>query len=111
MLNIKEKRIKRVRAKISGTPNLPRLSVFRSNKHISAQIIDDTTGVTMAAASDLKSTEKVTGIAKATQVGAKLAEIAKQKKINQVIFDRHGYRYHGRVKALAEGARSGGLKI
>lgn len=110
-MNIKERRIKRVRAKINGTETMPRMSVYRSNKHIYAQIIDDTKGMTLAAVSDLDIKEKGTGLAKAAKIGQKIATTAKLKKINQVIFDRHGYRYHGRVKALAEGARSGGLKL
>ncbi len=106
----------RVRKKVSGTTIRPRLAVFRSNKHISAQVIDDSTGRTVAAAS---STEKAirskvgqTGNTEAaTAVGKLVAERALGKGITDVIFDRGGYRYHGRVKALAEAAREGGLKF
>ena len=107
------KRHKRVRAKISGTAACPRLNVFRSSKNIYAQIIDDEQGVTLAAAS---SVEKDFGETKgnkdeARKVGALIAERAKAKWIETVVFDRGGYIYHGRVKELAEGAREGGLKF
>ena len=107
------KRHKRVRAKISGTAACPRLNVFRSSKNIYAQIIDDEQGVTLAAAS---SVEKDFGENKgnkdeARKVGALIAERAKAKGIETVVFDRGGYIYHGRVKELAEGAREGGLKF
>ena len=106
-------RHKRVRAKISGTAACPRLDVFRSSKNIYAQIIDDEQGVTLAAAS---SVEKDFGETKgnkdeARKVGALIAERAKAKGIETVVFDRGGYIYHGRVKELAEGAREGGLKF
>ncbi len=105
------KRHKRVRAKISGTPGIPRLDVFRSNANIYAQIIDDENGVTLCAAS---SNEKdfeglCSNCEAANKVGKLLAERAKAKGIVTVVFDRGGYIYHGRVKALAEGAREGGL--
>ena len=107
------KRHKRVRAKISGTAACPRLNVFRSSKNIYAQIINDEQGVTLAAAS---SVEKDFGETKgnkdeARKVGALIAERAKAKGIETVVFDRGGYIYHGRVKELAEGAREGGLKF
>ena len=107
------KRHKRVRAKISGTAACPRLDVFRSSKNIYAQIIDDEQGVTLAAAS---SVEKDFGETKgnkdeARKVGALIAERAKAKGIETVVFDRGGYIDHGRVKELAEGAREGGLKF
>ena len=107
------KRHKRVRAKVSGTAACPRLDVFRSSKNIYAQIIDDEQGVTLAAAS---SVEKDFGETKgnkdeARKVGALIAERAKAKGIETVVFDRGGYIYHGRVKELAEGAREGGLKF
>ena len=105
------KRHVRVRGKISGTPECPRLNVFRSNANIYAQIIDDVNGVTLVAANTLeKDFEGATGNAEAAKkVGAALAERAKAKGIEQVVFDRGGYIYHGRVAALAEGAREGGL--
>ena len=107
------KRHKRVRAKISGTPEMPRLNVFRSEANIYDQVIDDVNGVTLASASSLdKAIEGYGGnIAAATAVGKLVAERAKAKGIETVVFDRGGYLYHGRVKALAEGAREGGLKF
>ena len=107
------KRHKRVRAKISGTPEMPRLNVFRSEANIYAQVIDDVNGVTLASASSLdKAIEGYGGnIAAATALGKLVAERAKAKGIETVVFDRGGYLYHGRVKALAEGAREGGLKF
>ena len=107
------KRHVRVRGKISGTPECPRLNVFRSNANIYAQIIDDVNGVTLASASTLeKEFEGATGNAEAAKkVGLALAERAKAKGIEVVVFDRGGYLYHGRVAALAEGAREGGLKF
>ncbi len=107
------KRHVRVRGKISGTPERPRLNVYRSNANIYAQIIDDVNGVTLAAASTLeKSFEGTAGNAEAAKkIGLALAERAKAKGITTVVFDRSGYVYHGRVAALAEGAREGGLEF
>ena len=107
------KRHVRVRGKISGTPERPRLNVFRSNANIYAQIIDDVNGVTLVSANTLeKEFEGTTGNCEgAKKVGAVLAERAKAKGINQVVFDRGGYIFHGRVAALAEGAREGGLEF
>ena len=101
----------RVRGKISGTPERPRLNVFRSNANIYAQLIDDVNGVTLVSANTLeKEFEGATGNAEAAKkVGTVLAERAKAKGIDKVVFDRGGYIYHGRVAALAEGAREGGL--
>lgn len=103
----------RVRRKISGTAERPRLSVFRSNRFIYAQLIDDIQGQTLAAASSLESGGQAEGatatVAAAERVGELLAERAKAKAIEVVVFDRGGYRYHGRVAALADGARKGGL--
>ena len=103
----------RVRGKISGTPNRPRLNVFRSNANIYAQIIDDVNGVTLVSASTIEKTfEGATGNAEAAKkVGQLVAERAKAKGIEEVVFDRGGYVYHGRVAALADGAREGGLKF
>ncbi len=105
------KRHKRVRSKISGTPERPRLNVFRSENHIYAQIIDDTKGVTLCAAASNEKDFGVSGSNKegARKVGKLIAERAKSKGINTVVFDRGGYVYHGRVQELAEGAREGGL--
>ena len=107
------KRHVRVRGKISGTPECPRLNVFRSNANIYAQIIDDVNGVTLVSANTLeKDFEGATGnIEAAKKVGALVAERAKAKGIEEVVFDRGGYIYHGRVAALAEGAREAGLKF
>lgn len=107
------KRHRRVRGKISGTPERPRLNVFRSNKHIYAQIIDDVKGVTLAAASSMEKDFEGTGGNKdaARKVGQLIAERAKAKSIETVVFDRGGYLYHGRVKELADGARESGLKF
>ena len=107
------KRHKRVRGKISGTPERPRLNVFRSNANIYAQIIDDVNGVTLVSASTLdKSFEGATGNKEAARkVGVLVAERAKAKGIENVVFDRGGYVYHGRVAELAEGAREGGLEF
>ena len=107
------KRHKRVRGKVSGTPECPRLNVFRSEKHIYAQVIDDVNGVTLCAASSVEKDFEGLGSNKeaAKKVGNKIAERAKAKGIEKVVFDRGGYIYHGRVKALAEGAREGGLKF
>ena len=107
------KRHVRVRGKVSGTPERPRLNVFRSNANIYAQIIDDVNGVTLVSASTLeKDFEGATGnVEAAKKVGAVLAERAKAKGIDQVVFDRGGYLYHGRVAELAEGAREGGLEF
>ena len=107
------KRHKRVRAKISGTPETPRLDVFRSNAHIYAQIIDDVNGVTLVAASSNEKEFEGLGSNSeaATKVGKLIAERAKEKGIEDVCFDRGGYLYHGRVKALADGAREGGLNF
>ena len=107
------KRHKRVRAKISGTPEMPRLNVFRSETNIYAQIIDDTKGVTLVSASSLEKGFEGAGsnCEAAKKVGQTVAERAKAKGIDTVVFDRGGYLYHGRVKALAEGAREGGLQF
>jgi len=105
---------KRIRGKIEGTSERPRLSIFRSNKQIYARIIDDLAGVTLASCSSrIKdvSSQALSKTEQSAQVGKLLAERAKEKGIEQVIFDRGGYKYHGRVKALAEGAREGGLKF
>ncbi|HBF15057.1 MAG TPA: 50S ribosomal protein L18 [Clostridiales bacterium] len=107
------KRHKRVRAKLSGTPERPRLNVFRSEANIYAQVIDDVNGVTLASASSLdKAIEGYGGnVAAAAAVGKLVAERALAKGIENVVFDRGGYLYHGRVSELAEGAREGGLKF
>jgi len=110
------KRKKRIRKKISGSPERPRLSVFRSTKHIYAQLIDDDNGVTLVAIStlrpDVRQQEKVKGkIEEAKRVGKMIADEAKAKGITEVVFDRNGFLYHGRVKAVSEGAREAGLEF
>ncbi len=109
---IKERRQKRTRAKLFGTLERPRLSVFRSNMFTSAQLIDDLNHKTLVSAStrDLKSKEKGK-ITVAESLGELMAKKAKEMKIDAAVFDRGGYNYHGRVKAVAEGARKGGLQI
>ena len=109
---VRVRKHERVRAKISGTPECPRLVVFRSNKHIEAQIIDDVKGVTLVSTSSVQLKLSNGGnVEGAKVVGAKVAELAKAKKIEKVVFDRGGYIYHGRVQALADAAREGGLKF
>jgi large subunit ribosomal protein L18 len=104
------KRRRRVRARIKGTAERPRLSVFRSNKGIFAQLIDDTQGHTLAAVNWIEpELRKLTATEQATKAGELLAERAKAAGIETCVFDRGGYQYHGRVKALADGAREGGL--
>ena len=104
------KRHKRIRGKISGTAERPRLSVFRSNKNIYAQLIDDVAGVTLASASTLdENVSDATKVEQAAAVGKAIAEAAKAKNISTVVFDRSGYLYHGRVQALADAARENGL--
>ena len=107
------KRHKRVRSKVSGTPERPRLNVFRSEKHIYAQVIDDINGTTLCSASSVEKGFGGPGSNKeaAQKVGKKVAERAAAKGIETVVFDRGGYIYHGRVKELAEAAREGGLKF
>lgn len=101
----------RLRKKIAGDEKRPRLSVFRSGQHIYAQLIDDENGKTLAASSSLKFTKKGTKKEIAKLVGENIAELASKKKIQNAVFDRGGFIYHGRLKSLAEGARSGGLKF
>ncbi len=115
-IDVNKKRLvrhKRVRAKISGTAERPRLNVFRSLSNIYAQIIDDTTGMTLVSASTVEKGFEGNGGNKeaAKKVGIMIAERAKEKGITDVVFDRGGYVYHGRVQELAEGAREGGLRF
>lgn len=110
--DLRKKRHARVRNKISGTPECPRLNVFRSSSHIHAQIIDDVNGVTLVAASSVEmKLENGGNVEAAKKVGKELATRAVAKKIENVVFDRGGYIYHGRVKALADAAREAGLKF
>jgi large subunit ribosomal protein L18 len=113
MIKKTDKRIrlkKKIRTKIFGVANYPRLSVFRSNKFIYAQVIDDTTGKTLTEASDLKM-EKGTKLERAKQVGKMIAEACLKNKITKVVFDRNGFKYTGRIKLVADEARAGGLKF
>lgn len=107
----RERRHRRIRAKVSGTADRPRLSIFRSNKHIYLQVIDDEKGATLVSASDADiKLAKVKGKLEASKaLGEEIAKRAKEKKISKVVFDRGGYLYAGRVKQVAEGARAGGL--
>jgi large subunit ribosomal protein L18 len=107
------RRHRRVRGKVSGTAERPRLVVFRSNRGIDAQLVDDASGRTIAAAGwlQLKKSFKGSKTEQAAEVGKQLAASAKEAGIEEVVFDRAGYLYHGRVKALAEGAREGGLRF
>lgn len=116
----KEKRVRRhvrVRARISGSADRPRMSVFRSNRHVVIQLIDDVNGKTIVSVSDARTStrgkkEKVAGKAHlAFEAGKRLAERAREKKISRVVFDRGGYKYHGIVQKVAEGAREGGLQF
>lgn len=101
----------RIRAKISGTTSRPRLSIFRSNTNIYAQLIDDTTGITLGSASDLKLEKDWTKVEMSAKVGSAIAKIASEKGITTVVFDRGWFAYHGRVKALADSARQAGLQF
>ena len=112
---VRQRRKIRIRKKLSGTSERPRLVVFRSNMHIYAQIIDDLTAVTLAAASTLTLSKAGTAlkcnVGSAEQVGKEIAKLALEKNIKQVVFDRNGFLYHGRIKALADGAREAGLEF
>ena len=116
-LSPRKRRHVRVRAKVSGTAERPRLNVFRSSAHIYAQVIDDTAGRTLVSASDLEDAvvqqagDGANKTARASAVGQAIAQRAKDAGINDVVFDRGGFLFHGRVKAVADGAREGGLKF
>ena len=105
----RERLHKKIRSRVSGTGERPRLAVFRSNRYMYAQLIDDVQAITLASASDISLTDKMTKVERAKNVGAKLAAEAKKKNITTVVFDRGGFSYRGRVQALADGAREGGL--
>ncbi|MDD4778857.1 MAG: 50S ribosomal protein L18 [Fermentimonas sp.] len=114
MITKNERRLKiktRVRGKVYGSPERPRLSVYRSNKQIYAQVIDDISGTTLASASSLKIEDKLPKKEIAAKVGEMIAQNAKEAGIETVAFDRNGYLYHGRIKELADAARKGGLKF
>jgi large subunit ribosomal protein L18 len=113
-MNLKQaaraRRKKGIRKYVSGTATVPRLSVFRSNRYIYAQLIDDAAGKTLVGTND-RSIKAGSPMEKATQVGTEIAKIAQKFKVKKIVFDRGGYRYHGRVKALADGAREAGLEF
>lgn len=108
---LRKRRHIRIRAKVNGTSARPRLVVFKSILHTYAQLIDDTKNITIASASDMKNKGKGGKIESAKNIGLEIAKTAKEQKIESIVFDRNGYKYHGRVKALAEGAREGGLQF
>ena len=108
---LRERRKIRIKSKIHGSAETPRLVVFRSLMHIYAQLVDDNSGKIILASSDIKAKAKGTKVEKAKDIGLEIAKLAKEKKISSVVFDRNGYKYHGRVKAIAEGAREGGLNF
>jgi large subunit ribosomal protein L18 len=112
-LEARQRRKRRIRGKVTGTPERPRLAVYRSNKGITAQLVDDVAGKTIAGASwvTLPKSFKGNKTEQAAEVGKRLATVAKQAGVETCVFDRGGYLYHGRVKALADGAREGGLKF
>ena len=111
----RQRRKIRIRKKVNGSADRPRLVVFRSNLHMYAQIVDDAAGVTLVSASTLTLAKTEAGLhcnkAGAEMVGKEVARLAKEKNITQVVFDRNGYLYHGRIKAIADGAREGGLEF
>lgn len=111
---LKSSRVKvkrRIRSKVEGTSARPRVNVYKSNLHIYAQAIDDSKGVTIASSDDTKVKGKSTKVERATLVGQDLAKKLIAGKVSEVVFDRGGYRYHGRIKAVAEGLRQGGIKV
>jgi len=104
------RRKKRIRSKITGVAARPRLSVFKSDRHVYVQVIDDTTGTTLASASSFeKGAHARANLEVCTQVGKRIAERCKARNIGQIVFDKNGFQYHGRIKAVADGAREGGL--
>ncbi|MBI4185556.1 50S ribosomal protein L18 [Candidatus Berkelbacteria bacterium] len=105
------RRLKRSRAALFGTASRPRLAVSRTAKHFSAQLIDDLTGHTLAALSDVTAHSQVRGIPQATEVGKAMGELARQQGISTAVLDRRGHRYHGRLKAFADAIRATGIKI
>jgi large subunit ribosomal protein L18 len=109
VVQLRRRRHRRVRKRVVGTPERPRLAVFRSNRHVYAQVIDDVAGKTLAAASTLKDADGDDPKARAKAVGRAVAGKAKDAGVTRVAFDRGGFMYHGRIQAVAEGAREGGL--
>ena len=111
MLKPRKQRHKRIRTRIIGTESRPRVCVFRSNQYIYAQLIDDENNKVLAQASDVSFKKGLTNIERAKKVGEIIVKLAEEKKISEIVFDRAGYKYHGRVKALAESIREKGLKF
>jgi large subunit ribosomal protein L18 len=109
--DIKLKKQIRIRLRVLGTPERPRLAITRSSKNISVQAIDDTKGVTLAAATSVKITDKMTKSEKSKVVGKEIANLLKDKKLDTAVFDRRGFKYHGRVKLLADSIRDNGIKF
>lgn len=107
----RERLHKKIRSRVTGTGERPRLAVFRSNRYMYAQLIDDVLQITLASSSDISLTDKMSKVERAKTVGQKLAAEAKKKNITTVVFDRGGFSYRGRVAALADGAREGGLSF
>ena|SRR3989338_8887903 len=107
--SIRRRRVGRIRARVRGTAQRPRLAVFRSLKHISAQIIDDTAGRTIVAVRDSEVSAKLKGVERAAALGALMAERARRHGLERIVLDRRHYKYHGQIKALAEALRAGGL--
>lgn len=108
---LRQKRKKSIRKKISGTTSIPRVSMFRSNKHIYAQVIDDSNHITLSSVSSAIEKAKDNKVNIASALGTKLAAQLKEKKIDAIVFDRSGYKYHGRVKAFADSLRESGIKF
>lgn len=109
--DIKLKKQIRIRLRVLGTPERPRLAINRSSKNISVQAIDDTKGITLAAATSIKITDKMTKSEKSKVVGKEIAKLLKDKKLDTAVFDRRGFKYHGRVKLLADSIRENGIKF
>lgn len=107
----RERRKSGIRKRVSGTPDRPRLTIFRSLKHIYVQVVDDLSGKTLMSASSVGDKQPAGNVAQAKEIGKAIADKAKSAGINEVAFDRNGFRYHGRVKALADAAREAGLKF
>lgn len=109
--NLRAKRKARIRAKISGTSERPRLSVYKSARHLYAQVIDDVSGKTLASVSSFGKESKGANVAACSELGKTLAERCKAASVSQIVFDRNGFQYHGRVKAFADGVREAGLSF
>ena len=109
--NLRIKRKKRIRKKLQGTAERPRLSIYRSARHVYAQVIDDLSGKTVASVNSYKNKDGRANSDECSKLGKQLAELCKQKEISSVVFDKNGFAYHGRVKAFADGVREGGIQF